>query len=149
MFRKLNKNSNLQIMPTGGKYPLICLTSTHLFCTCNFLPTHHKYWKHANAFTRVDKHHHLHHWGKWGSQFLRALLQAAARPQAPEKPMAPQQGEDARTGSSVFRLHSQEGKPTSLFKADSSFNGVDCCGTSWIFKSPVWGERGRQTSIDY
>lgn len=32
------------------------LTSTKLFCTWYFLPTHHKYLKHANAFIGVDKY---------------------------------------------------------------------------------------------
>lgn len=32
------------------------LTSSKLFCTWNFLPTHHKYLKHANTFIGVDRY---------------------------------------------------------------------------------------------
>lgn len=59
MFQKLNfsvnKKSHLQVMLTGRK----CASTsdiTKLFCTWNFLPTHHKYLKHANAFIGVDKY---------------------------------------------------------------------------------------------
>lgn len=67
------------------------LTSTSLFCTCNFIPTHHKYLKHANAFAGVDKFNYLHHQGRGGFWFRRTLSGLRPTPAARAR-----RGEDAR-----------------------------------------------------